>query len=393
MPRFPSPSFTTASLSSGVFSALAERARHHAGTVYPLHVGDTWREPWEGARAEHQTTAETPLLHTYAPVQGEPRLLAAAREKIFARTGRAIDPEALCAVSGATSGISVVVQTILDPGDEVLLPAPFWPLIRGIIASRGAVPVQIPIWDRLGTAGFDLEAALEAAVTERTTALYLNSPHNPTGGMLSPDEAAVFARVARRHDLWVISDEVYEDLYYGESAPEPLWAREDLVDRSIAVHSLSKAYGYAGARVGYAHGPLAVMKAVRATQTHQVYCAPRPMQLGAAKVLAHGDAWLDETRALYREAAHKTARAFGVAAPAGGTFLFVDASPWLSDAEGDATPFLFRCLDTAGVLLTPGASSGEAYARWVRVCFTSVAPDVLTEALTRLGPILAARVR
>ncbi len=306
MPRFPTPSNTTHSLSAGVFSALAERARGHQGKLYPLHVGDTWREPWEGARAEHQTTAETPLLHTYAPVQGEPKLLAAARAKAEARSGRTIDPEAMCVVSGATSGISVVAQTLLDPGDEVLLPAPFWPLVRGIIASRGAVPVQVPLWHRLREPGFDLEATLEAAVTQRTVALYMNSPHNPTGAVLSADEAAAFARVAKRHDLWVISDEVYEDLWFGDAPPEPLWARDDLFDRAIVVHSLSKAYGYAGARIGYAHGPLAVMKAVRATQTYQVYCSPRPMQLGAAKVLTHGDAWLAETRALYKEAAFAT---------------------------------------------------------------------------------------
>ena len=388
MPRFPTASITTDSLSSGVFSALAERARAHTGKTYPLHVGDTWREPWEGARAEYQTLAETPLLHTYAAVQGEPKLLVAARAKAEGRSGRRIDPEAMCVVSGATSGISIVAQTVLDPGDEVLLPAPFWPLVRGIIASRGAVPVQVPLWNRLGEPGFDLEATLEAAVTPRTVALYMNSPHNPTGRVLSSDEAAAFARVAQRHDLWVISDEVYEDLWFGDSPPEPLWARDDLFDRAIVVHSLSKAYGYAGARVGYAHGPLVVMKAIRATQTFQVYCSPRPMQLGAAKVLTHGDAWLAETRELYKAAAYATAHAFGVSPPAGGTFQFVDVSRWLpADAE-DATPFLYRCLDEAGVLLTPGAASGDAYKKWVRVCFTSVAPHVLAEALDKVGALL-----
>jgi N-succinyldiaminopimelate aminotransferase len=393
MPRFPSASKTHDTLSAGVFSGLAERAKRHPGPVYPLHVGDTWRDPWEGARAEHQTLAETPLLHTYSPVQGEPPLLEAARLKAEGRSGRVLDPEALCVVSGATSGISIVMQTLLDVGDEVLLPAPFWPLVRGIIASRGGVPVEIPLWDRRHTPGFDLEQALESAVTPRTVALYVNSPHNPTGGMLTPDEAAIFAKVARRHDLWLITDEVYEDLWFGDVPPSPLWARDDFFDRAIVVHSLSKAYGYAGARIGYIHGPREIMASLRAVQTHQVYCASRPMQLGAAKVLTHGDAWLAETRALYRAAGNAVANAFGVRAPLGGTFLFVDASPWLPEGATDATPFLFRCLDEAGVLLTPGASSGSAYKCWVRVCFTAVAPQVLDEALSRLAPVLAQRLR
>lgn len=392
MARFPRPSPTTESLSAGVFSALAERARAHPGPIYPLHVGDTWREPWEGARCENLRTADFPLLHAYAPVQGEPALLDVIERRLAARSGQPVDRQALCVVSGATSGLSVVAQAILDPGDEVLLPAPFWPLIRGIIASRGAVPVQVPLWDRRREPGFDVEAALEAAVTPRTVALYVNSPHNPTGGILRPEEVDAFARVAERHDLWLLADEVYEELYYGDEygdeAPSPIWAREDLRRRAIAVHSLSKAYGYAGGRVGFAHGPREVMQAIRAVQTFQVYCAPRPMQIGAARMLAEGDGWLRETRALYRAAAEATARAFGVEAPAGGTFLFVDASPWLPPGAEDVTPFLLRCLEEAGVLLTPGGASGDAYRKWARVCFTSVAPEVLAEGLGKLARVL-----
>lgn len=389
MARYPLVAGTTSSLSSGVFSALAERARALSGPVYPLHVGDTWREPWLGARASEQHGA---LIHTYAPVQGEPTLLDAARRRIAGRTGRELDPEAMCVMSGATSGLSVIVQAVLDPGDEVLLPAPFWPLIRGIIASRGAIPVQVPMWDRLRDATFDLEATLERAVTPRTAAIYINSPSNPMGGILTDDESAAIARVAARHDLWILSDEVYEELYYGDPPPS-FWARADVFDRAIACHSMSKAYGLAGARVGYAHGPREVMRAVRAVETFQVYCAPRPMQLGAARALEGGDGWLAETRALYKAAAEATASAFGVAAPTAGTFLFVDASPWLAPDAPDAMPLLYRCLDEAGVLFTPGSSSGDAYARWIRACFTSVAPDVLAQALAALRPVLATRAR
>lgn len=384
MPRFPDASRTNDSLSAGVFSALAKRASTHTGKVFPLHVGDTWREPWPGLRAE-AVTGE--LLYTYAPVRGEPALLAAARAQCERRAGP-LGERTFCVVSGATSGISVVVQTLCDVGDEVILPAPFWPLVRGIIASRGAVPVEVPLWDR--RSAVDIEATLEQAITPKTVALYVNSPHNPTGGMLSDDEAAAFARVAARHGLWLIVDEVYEHLWFGDEEPRPLWAREDFRGRAIAVHSLSKAYGFAGGRVGWVHGPADVMERVVATQTHQVYCAPKVMQLGAARALdgeRGADDWLAETRALYREAGRKTAAAFGVEAPRGGTFLFVDASPWLSDGA-DATELLVRLLDEAGVLLTPGVSSGRDYGRWMRVCFTAVAPGELDVALGRVREVL-----
>ncbi len=396
MPTFPSASHTTRTLSAGVFSALAARAARHPRPVAPLHVGDTWREPWEGARAEDQRTADHPGLHTYSPVSGEPALLAAISRHLARRLGDAglppSDARPVCVVSGATSGLSVVCQALLDPGDELLLPSPFWPLIRGIAASRGAIPVEVPCWDRLDSPGFSLEDALEAAVTPRTAAIYLNSPHNPTGRTLSPAELEAVARVATRHDLWVFCDEVYELLYFGERATAPTWAHPALADRAVAIHSVSKAYGLAGARVGWIHGPRAAMDAITAVQTFQVYCAAKPMQLGAARALDGAGAWLDETRRLYRDAARLTAATFDVPMPTGGTFIFADVSRWMRAGE-DLTGFLTRCLDDADVLLTPGTASGKDFERSVRISFTAVPPDALAAAMTRLEAVLRAPAR
>jgi N-succinyldiaminopimelate aminotransferase len=385
MPRFPGTAATAVSLSDRVFSELAKKARGRAG-IFPLHVGDTYREPVAVAQAEAQRTADHPRLHNYAPVQGEPELLSAIGERLERRVGRRVEPECIQVMSGATSGLSVVSESILDPGDEVLIPAPFWPLIRGIVAARGARPVEVPFWDRLADPAFDVEAAFEACVTPRTAALYINTPSNPTGGC-APDAAlTALANVAKRHHLWVVCDEAYEEIYFGEEQPRPVWDRADLAGRAIACHTLSKGYGLAGARVGFTHGPAEVMQAVRGVQTFQTYCAPRPMQLGAARALREGDAWLAESRALYREAGRRSAEALGIAPPEGGTFVFFDATRHLREGE-KLLGFLERCLDR-GVLLTPGGACGRDYERWVRLCFTSVPPAELEEALERLLPLL-----
>lgn len=387
MPRHPHVASTTETLSSRVFSGLAAKAsrmRKAGRTVYDLSVGDTYHEPLEAARAEAQTTAEHPGLHSYAPPRGMPALLEAVSERL-ATLGREVPRDRIQIMSGATSGLSVVCETILDPGDEVLLPSPFWPLIRGIIASRGAVPVQIPLVDRLDR--LDVRAALEEAISERTVALYVNTPHNPTGRVLPTSVVDTMVEVARAHDLWLITDEAYQDLYFGER-PQPIWARDDVQDRYIACHTLSKSYGLAGARVGYTHGPASVMEAIRGVQTFATYCAPRPMQVGAVRALREGESWIEQRREEYAAAGRLTAQALGIEPPAGGTFLLFDASPYLRDGEEDAMGFLDRCLDR-GVLLTPGVSCGEAYARWVRVCFTSVPPAELEAALDALRPLLA----
>jgi N-succinyldiaminopimelate aminotransferase len=128
------------------------------------------------------------------------------------------------------------------------------------------------------------------------------------------------------------------------------------------------------------------MKAVRGVQTFSTYCAPRPLQLGAARALREGGEWLRTARRAYEHAAEMTARALGIPKPDGGTFVFFDVRDRLRSGE-DTIDLLERCL-AAGVLLTPGAASGKDYASWVRLCFTSVPPDDLAVALERLAPIV-----
>ncbi len=385
MARYPDPSPTAATLSDRVYSALAEKARARPGRVFALQVGDTWLEPPPFARAEAQRGADHPRLHNYAPVQGEPVLLDAIQARLRSRFGERVERDAIQVMLGATGGLSVVVDALLDPGDEVIVLAPYWPLIRGIVASRGAVPVEVPFFDRLGAPGFDPEAAVARAVTPRTTALYLNTPNNPTGRVVPGEVVAALGGLARRHGLWVISDDVYEDLCYREPPP-PAWTRPGLRERTLANHSLSKSYAMAGARVGYTHGPPAAMQAIRGVQTFKTYCAPRPFQFAAARALAEGDAWLAETRARYAEAGRRAAAALGLPAPEAGSFVYFDASPWFR--PGEALPgFLERCLE-AGVLLTPGPAAGSAYQSWVRLCYTAVPPEDLDEALGRLRGVL-----
>lgn len=386
MPRFPETAKSAASLSDRVFSRLAARAKDRDGVVHPLHVGDTYLEPLEAARAESQRTELHARLHNYAPVQGQPELLDAIVRTLSRRGDQLVDRETVQITSGATAGLSVVAEALLDPGDEVLLPSPFWPLIRGIIAKRGAIPVEVPFFDRVWHDDFDAAAALEAAVTDRTVAIYVNTPHNPTGTILPDEVVAAIAAVAERHDLWILADEVYEELYFGGLPPKPVWARADYQSRCVAVHSVSKAYGLAGARVGWAHGPHQAMEAIRGVQTFSTYCAPKPMQLGAARALTEGEAWLNEARQAYEHAASRTAAVLGIPKPQGGTFVFFDVTAQLRDGE-DTLGLLERCLD-AGVLLTPGTASGKDYANWVRLCFTSVPIAELEDALERIAPIV-----
>jgi N-succinyldiaminopimelate aminotransferase len=385
MPRFPDTAPSSHSLSDGVFGKLSQRSSA-AKRVYSLHVGDTYLEPLEVARAEAQLTGAIPRLHNYAPVQGEPELLSAIVRKLQRRSGVTVDPHCIQVMAGATGAMGVICNTLLDRGDEVIIPAPFWPLMRGAVRARGGTPIEVPLYTRLDEPGFDPVAAIEAALTPRTCAIYLNTPHNPTGRVLPESALAGIAQLAEHHRLWIISDDVYEDVWFGPHEPASLFARPDLAARTIATHSVSKAYALAGARVGYTHGPREVMDVIRGVQTFYSYCAPRPMQFGAALALDRGDDWLANMRTVYGRAGRIAARALEIPEPQGGTFLFFDLRPFLRAGES-ATDLLERCLD-GGVMLTPGTACGTDYASWARLCFTTVPESELHEAIACLRAVL-----
>ena len=365
-----------------LFSKLAHRIGGIEGEVYPLHVGDTWLEPVEGARLEDFSVANFPGMHRYAQPHGHPALLAAIGNRYE------VDADRVLVTTGATGGLGAVAGATLAPGDEVLILAPFWPLIPGIVVTARGCPVQVPFYDRLdaGAAGAEqVSSLLEAGLTDRTAAIYVNTPNNPTGRVLSETVLKAIVTFARQHDLWLWSDEVYEHFAY--SAPHHSLA--DLApERVFAAHSFSKAYGMAGNRCGYLIGPndSQVMSSVRKVSTHTFYSAPTGSQLAGARALEVGDPWLERVRSLYLEAGKAAADVLGVAEPQGGTFLFLDVSSALD--ERGLVGFLGDCIDQ-GLLLAPGPSCGDAYSTSVRLCFTSAPPDVVDRGVRKLASLLS----
>jgi hypothetical protein len=241
-----------ARLPGDVYSAFGDRIHDHPGPLFPMHVGDTWLAPFVGARVEDVHTADHPGLHNYCDTRGQPELVDALVEKVRAKNGLPCERESLLVSAGATSGLACAVTAIVSAGDEVLVLAPFWPLIRGIVQATGGTPVEVPFYDRIHSAG-DAVAALEERVSERTVALYVSTPSNPTGVVLPRDWLEAMSEFAARHGLWLLSDEVYEDFVYrGEHFSVGTLAPE----RTVSFFSFSKAYGMAGNRAQGRHAHL-----------------------------------------------------------------------------------------------------------------------------------------
>jgi N-succinyldiaminopimelate aminotransferase len=389
MPRYPRFSEAATGLSAQVYTSLLALAQASGREVFALNVGDTHLEPPESASVSALAEARFAGMHRYADVRGEPVLLDAIVGDLE-RRDRAVPREQIQVTPGGTAGLDLACRALLKPGDEVLLLAPYWPLIRGILSACGAIALEVPFYTELQQAGFDLTATLERAVTVRTAAIYVNSPNNPTGVVLSDAQLDELASFCARNELWLLSDEAYERLSYSDPAPRPVWLHPALRERSVVLHTLSKSYGLSGARVAYLHGPRDALAAIAGLSTFTNYCAARPMQIAAASALstAEGERWVQHARESYRSAAQLAARALRVTPPDSGTFLFFDLRPHLR--KGEATHQLLQRIARAGVVLTPGTAAGRDFVDWARLCFTCVPTAALARALATLERVLYA---
>jgi aspartate/methionine/tyrosine aminotransferase len=371
----------------GVFAELQKQIDAFASTggdLIPLHIGDTCRAPPKLSEIAHAD------LHPYGATAGLAELRAAiAAHMIQHEIGPiTIDPATEISLGvGGTHAIFCGARSILDPGDDVLLASPYWPLAHGILSACGANIIEAPFSARLyANPSLDAGSLFEEVLTPNTKAIYLINPNNPDGKVLTRAQAESVARFANAHDLWVIADEVYAHLTY--ELPHVSLARlPGMQERTITAFSFSKSYAMAGARVGAIVAPADVIAAAKRMSVHSAFNVPVAMQRAALEALSAGDAWMEGARADYRKARDATLAALEllpvrVYRPEGATYVMIDFSNLL--AGRTLTELLARAV-ARGVLLAPGEAFGAVAAQSARLCFTSVPIERVVEGVERLG--------
>lgn len=371
------------------------RVAAYHGEVIPLHIGDTHLAPPDQSRLGSLgfPTGPSPDLYRYSPPPGKQELLDAVVAKLASRNRFAsADSAHVQITAGATHALSCAVRSVLDAGDHLLLLAPYWPLIRGIAVASGVRPVDVPFSHQLlREQRIPADQLIEEYVTPHTAGIYLCTPNNPDGKVLTREELAAIARVAERHGLWVLADEVYEDILYDGREHHSIGSLPGMEERTVTVFSFSKSYGQAGLRVGYVVAPRSAAAAVRKMSNHSVYCVPRAMQKAALVALENGEAFLTTARRDYAEARALAYQRLGelCVMPEGATYLWLDLDRFRGPGEEDCLALLTRMAD-AGVLLAPGAVFGHAFRSWARLCFTSVERSSLEEGIERVRRVLGA---
>ena len=322
----------------------------------------------------------------YARMTGLPELTKAIAARFERTSGLSYEPERDVVVTcGATEAILDCMLALLEPGDEVVLFEPFYDSYTASVAMAGGVAKVVT----LEAPRFRIdEAALRAAITPRTRVMLVNSPHNPSGHILDDAERDIVRRVATEHDLILISDEVYEELWY-ETRHRTLAVEPGLRERTIVLGSLGKSFSFTGWKVGWAIAPAPLAAAVRSAHQFASFCAPTPLQVAAAAALAAPDSYFEGFRAEYRArrdfmVAGLRACGFGCESPEGSYFALANHA---SFGFEDDFAFCRHLVEHGGVAaIPPGAFyANKAKAReLVRFAFCK-RDETIQEALARLA--------
>jgi N-succinyldiaminopimelate aminotransferase len=331
----------------------------------------------------------------YPPLPGVPALRTAIAEQRSADYGTPYDPDTeILVTAGATEAIAATIAALVPPGDEVVVFEPFYDSYGAAIALAGAHRRTVrlrPVHDRFT---FDPDE-LAAAITPRTRAILVNTPHNPTGTVFTAGELAQIAAICQRHNVIAIADEVYEHLIFDGVRHVPLASLPGMADRTLTISSAGKTFNATGWKVGWVCGPSRMVAAVRTVKQYLTFAGGTPFQHAVAAVLPDRHAWLDDLRArlcLARDTLRDALSAAGwhCFSCQGTYFLQADAR---SVGYRDGTELCQDLAVQAGVVAIPSAAfyaDPEAGRELIRFAFCKT-PAVISTAASRLAAFAADR--
>lgn len=345
--------------------------------------------------AAAQRAAADPASHRYTPTAGLPALRAAIAEQQARRTGREVSAEQVVVANGGKHALYNVFMALIDAGDEVLVPAPYWVSYPEQIRLAGGIPVAVSTDD---ATGFRTNVDdLERHTTERTRALVFVSPSNPTGAMYPPEEIAEIGAWAAERGIWVITDEIYAELVYGHATFASMPALVDNAERIIIVDGVAKTYAMTGWRVGWSIAPAAVAAGINRFQSHVTSNVANVSQMAALEALTGPQDAVAEMRAAFDRRRRLAVSALSdiggvrVVEPDGAFYVFPSFEGVLGRTIGtievsSTLDLATALLEVANVAIVPGEAFGApGYAR----LSYAMSDEQLTTGIERIGDALA----
>lgn len=339
--------------------------------------------------------ATDPKNHKYTVAKGLPELRAAIAAKTKADSGVEVDPDNIIVTNGGKQAVYQAFVSLLDDGDEVILPAPYWTTYPEAIRLAGGVPVEV-------LAGSDQDYKvtldqLDGALTERTKVLLLCSPSNPTGSVYSATELAAIGEWALENGLWVVSDEIYEHLVYEGEMSYILAEVPELQNQTIVVNGVAKTYAMTGWRVGWMHGPADVMKKVANFQSHITSNVSNVSQVAAIAALEGDQGVVAEMKEAFNRRRTtlvemlREIEGIEVPEPTGAFYVYPNVSGLLGKeingrVANTTTELAEIILEEAEVAVVPGEAFGTP--GYIRMGY-ALSDEDLVEGATRLQQLFA----
>jgi aspartate/methionine/tyrosine aminotransferase len=319
----------------------------------------------------------------YGPTQGLPELREAIAVSVSRTRGISVSARHVCVTPGAKPILFFSMLALLEPGDEVVYPDPGFPIYRSMIRYLGAKPVPVPLLEGRGFS-FDLDI-LRDKLSSRTRLLILNSPQNPTGGVIPEPDLREIATLVRDRDLMVLSDEIYSRIYYTAETPASIATLPGMLEKTILLDGFSKTYAMTGWRLGYGVMPEWLVEGVNKLMVNSNSCAASFTQRAALAAIAGPQTAVDNMVAQFRRRrdvfcqALDTIPGFRCAPPGGAFYAF-------ANVEGTGMPskdLADLLLERAGVACLNGGSFGELGEGYIRFSFANSLED-LQEAVERI---------
>ncbi|WP_366922524.1 pyridoxal phosphate-dependent aminotransferase [Metallumcola ferriviriculae] len=329
--------------------------------------------------------------HTkYGPPVGLPALRQAIAGHAGARRGIEVLSEQVVVTPGAKPILFFAMQACVNPGDEVILPDPGFPIYQSVIRYCGAVPKHVPIIEKDDNFTMDLDA-LEAAITPRTRAIILNSPHNPTGGIIPQEDMAAIVSLLQDKNILVISDEIYSDIYYDEP-PITIASFPGMREKTIIIDGFSKSYAMTGWRLGYGIMPKMLVEQFSKLAVNVHSCTPPFVQLAGVEALKEGQASLERMVKEFKERRDilveglRNINGFRCPTPKGAFYAF----PNIEGTGFDSKTLANKLLEEGGVAALNGSSFGEAGNGYLRFSYAN-SQENITKALEKIDAVLSSK--
>lgn len=353
-----------------------------------FHIGDSYLPPVYPLPFDEDFLKENKDFSRYGNTFGIEELRKELSYKIVEDNHLNISSNNILITTGATNALSAAVHGILEPGEEILVLTPCWPIFPGIVHSTEANIIEVPFYMKLyENAEMDIISHLDHYISDKTTAIYLNSPNNPSGKVLTYQQLKQISDIARKYKLWIISDEAYDGLTFDGHTHYSIGQLPDMFRQTVTVFTFSKIFMFAGLRLGYAVGSEELIVNLNKILVHQIYSSPIITQQMMIEPVKTRHQWMGKVQNHYQMLRDQFISQSGLSLikPEATYFIFFSIEKYLGGRNYEEV--VKSCFEE-GVSVAPGIDFGKDFGLYLRICFTGESPERLDIGINRLRKIL-----